>query len=83
MVSAIDDLLVEALFVSDVQPSDAPTRDVVQQAITQTIIRYGTDGCAATVAAEFGDHPDIAVSRMLWVRRVVQTSYPRLDRQEI
>jgi hypothetical protein len=83
MVNAIDDLLVEALFVSYVQPSDVPTPEAVQYAITQTIVRYGTDGCAAGVAAEFGDHPEIAVVRMSWVRDTVRASYPRLDRQQL
>jgi hypothetical protein len=71
MFSLIDDLLVEALFASDVQPSDAPTPETVQHAITRTIVRFGTDGCAAQVAAEFGDHPDIAVCRMAWVRETL------------
>ncbi len=71
MFSLIDDLLVEALFASDVQPSDAPTPESVQHAITRTIVRFGTDGCAARVATEFGDHPDIAVGRMAWVRETL------------
>jgi hypothetical protein len=32
------------------------------------ILRYGSDGCAAGVAVEFGDHPDTAARRMCWVR---------------
>ncbi len=76
MVGAIDDLLVEALFVSYVQPSDAPNPGLVHRAITEAIVRFGTDGCAARVASEFGDHPDIAVSRMAWVRQMVRDSYP-------
>src|SRR5436305_1728185 len=59
MVGAIDDLLVEALFVSYLQPSDAPPAEAVHQAITQAIVRYGTDGCVARAATEFGDHPDL------------------------
>ena len=83
MVGAIDDLLVEALFVSHVRPSDSPTAEAVQRAITETIVRFGTDGCAARVAAEFGDHPDCAVERMAWVRQVVRSSYPSPDHQEL
>ena len=30
----------------------------------------------------FGDHPDIAVSRMAWVRQIVRQSYPSPDHQE-
>jgi hypothetical protein len=83
MVGAIDDLLVEALFVSYVQPSDAPSAELVHRAVTEAIVRFGTDGCAARVAAEFGDHPDIAVSRMAWVRQVVRESYPSPNHQEL
>ncbi|TML24790.1 MAG: hypothetical protein E6G35_12970 [Actinobacteria bacterium] len=83
MVGAIDDLLVEALFVSYLQASDEPTAAAVHQAITETIVRYGTDGCVARVAAEFGDHPDIAVGRMIWVREAVRAAYPTVDHQQL
>jgi hypothetical protein len=83
MFSMIDDLLVEALFASDVQPSDAPTPEAVRHEITRTIVRFGTDGCAARVATEFGDHPDTAVRRMTWVRDTVRAGYPQLDHQQL
>ena len=76
MVGAIDDLLVEALFVSYLQPSDAPPTEAVHRVITETIMRFGTDGCVARVAAEFGDHPDLAVDRMTWARETVRVAYP-------
>jgi hypothetical protein len=76
MVGAIDDLLVEALFVSYLQPSDHPAPEAVHQAVTLAIVRYGTDGCVARVAAEFGDHPELAVDRMGWVRETVRAAYP-------
>ncbi|OLB67158.1 MAG: hypothetical protein AUI10_00810 [Actinobacteria bacterium 13_2_20CM_2_72_6] len=83
MVGAVDDLLVEALFVSYVQPSDIPTSTLVHRAITDAIVRYGTDGCAARVALEFGDHPDTAVCRMAWARQIVHASYPSPDHQQL
>lgn len=67
MISTVKDLAAEALFVSDLQPSECPNRAAVEEAITMTILRYGGDGCAAGVAVEFGDHPDAAVQRMAWV----------------
>jgi hypothetical protein len=67
MISTVRDLAAEALFVSYLQPSECPTRETVEQAITTMILRHGCDGCAAGVAAEFGDHPDAAVQRMAWV----------------
>ena len=71
MISAVDDLVVEALFVSHLQPSQIPSADAIEAAVTQTILRFGSDGCAAAVATEFGDHPEIAVPRMCWVRRTL------------
>ena len=67
MISTVRDLAAEALFVSCLQPSECPTRETVEQAITTMILRHGSDGCAAGVAVEFGDHPDAAVQRMAWV----------------
>lgn len=67
MISIVRDLAAEALFVSDVQPSESPTQERVEKAVTAMILRHGSDGCAAGVATEFGDHPDVAVRRMHWV----------------
>jgi hypothetical protein len=72
MISTVQDLAAEALFVSDVQPSDHPSRERLEDAVTAMILRHGSDGCAAVVAAEFGDHPEQAVRRMCWVRRELQ-----------
>jgi hypothetical protein len=68
MIGAVDDLVIEALFVSYLQPSQTPTADAIEVAVTQTLLRFGGDGCAAAVATEFGDHPETAVPRMCWVR---------------
>lgn len=76
MISTVQDLAAEALFVSHVQPSDQPTGTVVQDAVTTTILRLGSDGCAAAVAVEFGDHPDAAVCRMGWARTQVARITP-------
>ena len=68
MISTVKDLAAEALFVSCLQPSQHPDRETVEEAITTMILRYGSDGCAAVVALEFGDHPETAVQRMEWVQ---------------
>ena len=68
MISTVEDLAAEALFVSGVQPSDRPSRKRLEDAVTAMILRHGSDGCAAVVAEEFGDHPEVAVARMCWVR---------------
>ena len=68
MISTVEDLAAEALFVSDLQPSDCPSRKRLEDTVTAMILRHGSDGCAAAVAEEFGDHPEAAVRRMCWVR---------------
>jgi hypothetical protein len=66
----------EALFASSVQPSGSPSPDQVRLAVTTTLRRLGTRGCAAQVAGEFGDHPDTAVARMRWALAAVTAVYP-------
>ena len=69
MISTVQDLAAEALFVSYLQPSECPSREAIEEAVTAMLLRHGSDGCAAGVAVEFGDHPEAAVRRMSWVRR--------------
>jgi hypothetical protein len=74
MISTVQELAAEALFVSNLQPSDRPGEQAVQDAVTAMILRHGSDGCAAGVAGEFGDHPEAAVRRMCWVRTTIRTA---------
>jgi hypothetical protein len=69
MITTVPELAAEALFVSYLQPSECPSRRSVEEAVTAMLLRHGSEGCAAGVAEEFGDHPEIAVRRMHWVRR--------------
>jgi len=61
----------EALFASALQRSDAPTADVVAEAIARTVRQFGARGCASRMAQEFGDHPEAAAERMRWVRQLI------------
>jgi hypothetical protein len=57
----------EALFASLLQPSEVPTVAQILEAIAASLrIHGGVAGCAAAVAAEYGEHPDVAVARMRW-----------------
>ena len=60
-----------ALFSSGLQPSDAPTADMVATAISHAVQQLGASGCAGRMAQEFGDHPDAAARRMRWVRQLI------------
>jgi hypothetical protein len=72
----LEDVRSEALFVSALQPTDQPTAAQVRTAIAQTVRRFGTRGCAARMAQEFGDAPHTAVTRMRWARLVVADVFP-------
>ena len=61
----------DALFASMLQRSDEPSTGQVRKAIAAAVRAYGSRGCAARVAQEFGDHPEAAVARMRWARGVV------------
>ena len=61
----------QALFSSGLQPSDAPTADMVATAISRAVQQFGSAACAGMMAQEFGDHPDAAARRMRWVRQLI------------
>jgi hypothetical protein len=74
--SALEILRAEALFTSTLQASERPSPDRVRRAVTTTLRRLGTGGCAAQLAAEFGDHPDLAAARMAWALATTRAVYP-------
>lgn len=58
----------EALFASELQPSDAPTAEMAASTSRRAVQQYGIGGRAGRMAQEFGDHPDLAAKRMRWAR---------------
>ena len=67
----------EAVFASALQPSDAPSADMVAQVIDRAVQHLGVGGCIARMAREFGDHPDAAARRMRWARLLVADAAAR------
>src|SRR5216684_2040163 len=65
----------DALFASALQQSEEPCVRKVREAVAGAVSEFGSRGCAERVAQEFGDHPEIAVARMRWARRVVDASF--------
>jgi hypothetical protein len=61
----------QAVFSSGLQPSGAPTADMVATAISRAVQQFGIRGCAGRMAQEFGDHPDLASRRMRWIRQLI------------
>jgi hypothetical protein len=83
--SLLNDIRSEALFTSPLQQADESTPAEVRAAVSAAVRTFGTRGCAARMAQEFGDHPDTAMARMCWARRLVAEVYavhgaaPRLE----
>lgn len=75
MVTAVDILHVEALFCSDLQPSQEPSGAEVRAAVAATTRRYGSAYCADLLAGEAGDHPEAAAERMHWAIGAVRAAY--------
>jgi hypothetical protein len=65
----------DALFASALQRSDEPSARQVRQAATAAIGVFGALGCAARVAQAYGEHPEIAVTRMRWARTAVADAF--------
>jgi hypothetical protein len=66
-----DDARCEALFVSDLQRTDAADTAELGKMASAAIRRFGVRGCASLMAQEFGEHPETAADRMRWVRELV------------
>ena len=67
-----------ALFVSDLSATAHPTNALADATIRQALRTHGgSRGCAADVAAAFGDYPELAAPRMRWARSVVENLYER------
>jgi hypothetical protein len=67
----ISDETGEALFASGLQRSDVLTPETLAEAVGRALRQFGPAGCAARMAQEFGDHPEVAASRMRWIRQVL------------
>jgi hypothetical protein len=76
----IEHVRAEALFASDLQRSSAPEPALVRHAVAGALRRYGSEGCTAVVANEFGEHPEVAVARMTWALQAVRASFAAHDR---
>jgi hypothetical protein len=67
----------QALFSSFLQPSDRPSAGQIAQAVRDGLRRHGgPDGCAALVAAEYGEHPAEAAARMRWALAITSLPAP-------
>jgi hypothetical protein len=66
----------EALFTSRLATGSHPPYSVADEAIRLAVRKHGgVRGCAADVASEYGDYPEVAAPRMRWARHVVEQLY--------
>lgn len=65
----------DAVFASALQRSAEPTAGQVRRAVAEAVRAFGSRGCAARVAQEFGDHPEMAAARMRWARAVADHAF--------
>jgi hypothetical protein len=72
---SISEVRADALFVSSLQLSDQPSTGQVRQAIADTVRQLGGPGCVGLVAQEFGEHPELAVTRMRWALRLTAGAF--------
>ncbi|HUC55982.1 MAG TPA: hypothetical protein VMA95_01165 [Streptosporangiaceae bacterium] len=70
--------LADVLYISPLEPSDGACAEVVRSAIVASLGRHCCDvlACAAEVAQEAGDHPEIYLPRMRWALRAVARAFP-------
>ena len=65
--------LADALFSSDLSARCEHTRIEIATANGNAISTHqGIGGCAAEVAAAYGEHPEMAARRMRWARAVIE-----------
>jgi hypothetical protein len=65
-----------ALFTSHFSATHRPRRTEIAAAVRHAVRSHGsTRGCAAEVAAAYGDHPETAAPRMRWARGVIDELY--------
>jgi hypothetical protein len=72
---SISAVRADALFASAMQRSDKPSAAQIRQAITAAVRAFGGPDCAARVAQAYGDHPEIAVTRMRWARTAAAAAF--------
>ncbi len=67
--------LAQVLFTTTLQASDHPTEERVRAAVGERLRTAGPDACAAQIAQEAGDHPEVYVERMRWALNTVNRAY--------
>jgi len=70
-VTAVEGL-AEALFCSDLSCTCCDPETILAAIRASLAAHEGVGGCAAGMAAEYGEHPEVAVLRMRWAVAAVR-----------
>lgn len=65
----------EALFCSDLQPSEKPGPEQIRAAVAERMDNAGIARCAGCVAYAYGEQPLLAADRMAWCLTAVATAF--------
>ncbi|SDY80607.1 hypothetical protein SAMN05444365_103540 [Micromonospora pattaloongensis] len=65
----------EALCASSAPTGAALDRTAADAAIEEAVRAHGVRGCAAEMAYEYGEHPEITMRRMRWALELVNALY--------
>ena len=76
MIGTVTGLVAEAVFASTLQPSRTVSQAEAWAAVTAAVARYGAQGCGEILAAEYGERPETAASRMRFARQIAATLTP-------
>jgi hypothetical protein len=79
MIGTVTDFTAEAVFASDLQPSQPVTQAEAWAAVTAAVTRYGAQGCVEILAQAYGDHPETAAPRMRFARELADALAPMLS----
>ncbi|MET7419984.1 hypothetical protein [Dactylosporangium sp. NPDC005555] len=76
MIGTVTEFVAEAVFASDLQPSQDVTPAQVWAAVTTAVTRHGAQGCVEILAAAYGECPETAAPRMRFARALADTLIP-------
>jgi len=70
MIGTVTGFVAEAVFASDLQPSQPVSTARAWAAVTAAVARHGAQGCVEILAREFGERPETAAPRMRFAREL-------------
>jgi hypothetical protein len=70
MIGTVTEFVAEAIFASDLQPSQPVTPSEAWAAVAAAVTRHGAQGCVDILATAYGECPETAAPRMRFAREL-------------